>query len=116
MRGAIGSLSDRAMRYGSSDQSIGHGDRAARVKKTGWQAMRRIVRSNAPVLIHFVTVLLRDAGLSPQLVDQHISAIEGSIGALPRRVLVASDELAQAKRVMQEADMSQWISSDADRA
>lgn len=78
--------------------------------------MREILRSNDPVLINFVTVLLRDAGLTPQLVDQHISSIEGSIGALPRRVLVASDELAQAKRVMTEADMSQWISSDANRA
>lgn len=77
--------------------------------------MREILRSNDPVLINFVVVLLKDAGLAPQLVDQHISAIEGSIGALPRRVLVASDELAQAKRVMREADMSQWISSDAER-
>jgi len=77
--------------------------------------MREILRSNDPVLINFIVVLLKDAGLTPQLVDEHISAIEGSIGALPRRVLVATDQLTQAKRVMQEADMSQWISSDANR-
>lgn len=77
--------------------------------------MREILRSNDAVLINFVVVLLRDAGLAPQLVDEHISAIEGSIGALPRRVLIATDEVAQAKRVMQDADLSQWISSNADR-
>ncbi len=75
--------------------------------------MREILRTNDAVLINFVVVLLRDAGLAPLLADEHISAIEGSIGALPRRVLVAADELAQAKRVMREADLSQWISSNA---
>jgi hypothetical protein len=77
--------------------------------------MREILRSNDAVLINFVVVLLRDAGLTPMLADEHVSAIEGSIGALPRRILIASEELAQAKRVMNEADMSQWISSDANR-
>jgi hypothetical protein len=77
--------------------------------------MREILCSNDAVLINFVVVLLRDAGLNPLLADEHVSAIEGSIGALPRRILIASEELAQAKRVMNEADMSQWISSDAHR-
>lgn len=77
--------------------------------------MREILRTNDAVLINFVVVLLRDAGLSPQLVDEHVSAIEGSISALPRRVLIDADEVVQAKRVMQEAELSQWISSNADR-
>jgi Putative prokaryotic signal transducing protein len=77
--------------------------------------MREILRSNDVVLINFVVVLLRDAGLAPLLADEHVSSIEGSIGALPRRVLIPSDELTRAKRVMQEADLSQWISSDANR-
>ncbi len=74
--------------------------------------MREVLRSNDAVLLSFVEVLLRDAGLTPQLVDQHISAIEGSIGALPRRILVDADGLAQARRVLREAELSQWLSSD----
>ncbi len=74
--------------------------------------MREVLRSNDAVLLSFVEVLLRDAGLNPQLVDQHVSAIEGSIGALPRRILVDADELAQARRVLREAELSQWLSSD----
>lgn len=77
--------------------------------------MREIVRSNDAVLLNFIVVLLRDAGLTPHLADEHISAMEGSIGALPRRILLMPDELQQAKRVLKEADMSQWISTDAYR-
>ena len=76
--------------------------------------MREVLRSNDAVLLSFVEVLLRDAGLNPQLVDQHVSAIEGSIGALPRRILIDADELAQARRILREAELSQWLSSDAD--
>lgn len=75
--------------------------------------MREVLRSNDPILINFVVVLLRDDGLSPMIVDEHTSAVEGSIGVIPRRILVASDELAQAKRVLTEADLSQWISVNA---
>ena len=75
--------------------------------------MREVLRSNDPVLINFIVVLLRDGGLSPLIVDEHTSAVEGSIGVLPRRILVASDELAQAKRILTEADLSQWISVNA---
>ncbi len=76
--------------------------------------MREVLRSNDAVLLSFVEVLLRDAGLNPQLVDQHVSAIEGSIGALPRRILIDADELAQARRILKEAELSQWLSSDPD--
>ena len=77
--------------------------------------MREIIRTNDAVLLNFVVVLLRDAGLSPLLADEHVSAVEGSIGALPRRVMIAASELESAKRVLQEAELSQWISSDANR-
>lgn len=77
--------------------------------------MREIVRSNDAVLLNFIIVLLRDAGLSPMLADEHISVMEGSIGALPRRILIRTDDLPLAKRVLEDADMSQWISSDAKR-
>jgi len=77
--------------------------------------MHELLRSNDAVLINFTVVLLRDAGLRPLLVDEHMSAIEGSIGALPRRVLIAEDEMNQAMRVMRESSLSNWITSDAER-
>jgi hypothetical protein len=74
--------------------------------------MREVLRSNNPVLLSFVEVLLRDAGLQPLIADDNMSVLEGSIGILPRRILVSAEELAQARRVMEEAGLGHWIQSD----
>ncbi len=46
---------------------------------------------------------MRDAGIATLLVDQHTSSIEGSIGAIQRRLLVAEDDLPRARRLLEEA-------------
>jgi ABC-type metal ion transport system substrate-binding protein len=65
--------------------------------------MRVIATSNDPVRISFLLVLLQDAGIECILLDSHVSAVEGSIGAIPRRLMVAEDDAAQARRVLREA-------------
>ena len=65
--------------------------------------MKEILRSNDPVRLSFVMALLRDAGIEHLLVDQNISVLEGSIGAIPRRILVMTDQWAQACRLLVEA-------------
>ena len=65
--------------------------------------MRTVVLSNNLVRLSFVQALLRDAGISAVLLDAHASAVEGSIGAIPRRLVVAEDDEAQALRVLREA-------------
>lgn len=67
--------------------------------------MEEVFRTNNPVSLSYATVLLRDAGCEPLVVDQHMSIVEGSLGILPRRVLVESDCLAQAKRILQDAGL-----------
>ncbi|MEL6871419.1 MAG: DUF2007 domain-containing protein [Pseudomonadota bacterium] len=74
--------------------------------------MRELVRTNDPVLLNFIEVLLRDAGCHVLVADQNISMIEGSIGVFPKRVLVDSDDLAQARRILRDADLGQWIVED----
>ena len=59
--------------------------------------------SNDWVRLSFLQALLRDGGLSPVLLDAHVAAVEGSIGAIPRRLAVAEDEAAQARRILTEA-------------
>lgn len=68
--------------------------------------MRTIARSNDPVRLSFLQVLLADAGIEAILLDAHVSAVEGSIGAIPRRLVVAEHDEAQARRVLQEAGES----------
>ena len=54
-------------------------------------------------LIAFVESLLKEAAIPYQVFDQNMSVIEGSIGILPRRVLVASDRLAEARTLLKDA-------------
>jgi len=65
--------------------------------------MKIVAVSNDPVRLSFLTCLLRDAGIETILLDQHMSGLEGSIGAIPRRLAVASDDADQALRVLREA-------------
>ena len=74
--------------------------------------MREILRSNNPVLLSFVEVLLRDAGVEPIIADGNMSVMEGSIGVLPRRILVRSDELMRARHVLAEAGLAHWVNDD----
>jgi hypothetical protein len=65
--------------------------------------MRVVAESTDPVRVSFLLALLRDAGIECIVLDAHISALEGGIGAFPRRLVVATDDLAQARRVLREA-------------
>ncbi len=68
-----------------------------------WGAMRIIATTNDPVRLSFLVALLRDAGIDAILLDSHVSAVEGSIGAIPRRLAVGDDDERQARRVLREA-------------
>ncbi len=74
--------------------------------------MREIIRSNDPVLMGFALVLLRDAGFDAALVDQNMSVMEGSIGILQGRLLVAADQWQRAVRVLEDAELGQWVNRD----
>ncbi|MBX3529147.1 MAG: DUF2007 domain-containing protein [Rhizobiaceae bacterium] len=65
--------------------------------------MIELVRTNDAVLISYIEALLRDAGLEFLVADQNMSVLEGSLGVLPRRVLVASDDLDEAKALLADA-------------
>jgi hypothetical protein len=65
--------------------------------------VEELFRTNNAVTLSFAVSLLRDAGIEPLVVDQHMSIVDGSLGILPRRVLVVSDDADQARRVLDEA-------------
>ena len=76
--------------------------------------MRDILRSNDAVLISFAQSLLRQAGIDSQLADQHMSVLEGSIGAFPRRLQVGDEDWAAAYRALSEAGLDAWLIQDGD--
>ncbi len=65
--------------------------------------MDEILRTNDIVLISFVETLLKEAGIASFVADQNMSVIEGSIGILPRRVLVPAEEVERARRLLKDA-------------
>ena len=67
--------------------------------------MRTLVQTNDLVRLSFMTALLRDAGIGSVLLDAYVSAVEGSIGAIPRRLAVLEEDEKQARRVLAEAEL-----------
>lgn len=65
--------------------------------------MKEILRTTDPVRLSWLTALLADAGIEAVVLDTHTSVVEGSIGAIPRRLVVAGDQYVQARRVLMEA-------------
>jgi hypothetical protein len=65
-----------------------------------------LIRTNDLVLIGVIEGLLRASRIPVLVADNHISALEGSIGACPRRVLVPHDRAAQARRMMIDAGLA----------
>lgn len=67
--------------------------------------MVEIVRTNDLVLVGFLQSLLENANIPVLVADMHMSALEGMIGAFPRRLLVPDDDVAQARRLIREAGL-----------
>jgi hypothetical protein len=67
--------------------------------------MIEILRTNNPALLSFVEALLKGEGIGFFIADSHASAVDGSIGALPRRVLVESGAETAARRLLADADL-----------
>ena len=62
-----------------------------------------IISTNNAVRLSFLVSLLRDGGFQPVLYDNNIAAVEGSIGAVMRRIAVPAQEADAARRYLREA-------------
>lgn len=71
--------------------------------------MIEIARTNDAVVISFIEALMKEAGIAYLVADQNMSILDGSIGILPRRVLVDSDRAEQARRIMRDAGIGAEI-------
>jgi len=74
--------------------------------------MKELLRSNDPVLLSFVSALLEEAEIAFIVLDTNMSVLEGSIGILPRRVLVEDDGIDRARSLLTEAGVGHDITRD----
>ncbi|MDZ7713816.1 MAG: DUF2007 domain-containing protein [Rhodovibrio sp.] len=65
--------------------------------------MRELLRTNDPVKLSWIQALLADAEIETLVLDTHTSIVEGSIGAIPRRLCVLAEDLERARRVLDDA-------------
>lgn len=66
--------------------------------------MKELMRSNDLVRLSWLQALLKSADIDFVIADNHTSLIEGSIGAIPRRVLVAEEDLRRAQALLDAAE------------
>lgn len=71
--------------------------------------MIELIRTNDPVVISYVEALMHDAGITCFVADQNMSVIEGSLGILPRRIMVEADALERAKRILADAGIGSEV-------
>ena len=74
--------------------------------------MRELVRTNDEVLLSAVKALLQSADIPHLVLDQNMSVLEGSLGILPRRILVAEEQLQSARRLLKDAGLAHELSPD----
>lgn len=67
--------------------------------------MRELVRTNDPTLIALVSATLENEGINCFVLDVHISVLEGSIGILPRRIMVVDSEYFRANAILRDLDV-----------
>ncbi|MCJ7871604.1 DUF2007 domain-containing protein [Marinovum sp. 2_MG-2023] len=67
--------------------------------------MEELLRTNDITVIAYATALLQDEGIEWFELDVNMSVLEGSIGILPRRLMVRRDALARARVLMHEHDI-----------
>lgn len=65
--------------------------------------MRELLRTTDAVRLSWLLALLKSAGIDAVVFDTHTSILEGSIGAIPRRLMVSADDEARARRVLSDA-------------
>jgi hypothetical protein len=62
--------------------------------------MRELLRTNDPVRLSWAQAMLADGGIDCVVLDQHTSAVEGSIGAVQRRLMVAERDYRRARALI----------------
>ena len=67
--------------------------------------MKELLRSNDPTIIAFASALLQGEGIDCFEMDVNMSILEGSIGIFPRRLMVRSDNIEAAQRVMHDNEI-----------
>ncbi|MDF1775297.1 MAG: DUF2007 domain-containing protein [Rhizobiaceae bacterium] len=68
--------------------------------------MEELIRTNNVVTLSFVGTLLKEAGIVYFIADENMSVLDGSIGALSRRLLVDAERIVEARKLVEAAGLA----------
>lgn len=68
--------------------------------------MKELLRTNDPALISFIEATLKGAAIPVMILDANTSIIEGSIGAIPRRIVVKDENLSAARQALDKVGLA----------
>jgi Putative prokaryotic signal transducing protein len=74
--------------------------------------VRELVRTNDSVLVSAIEALLDGANIEHLVFDQNMSVMEGSVGVLPRRLLVPDDRYDEARKLLQDAGLGKELRAE----
>ena len=65
--------------------------------------MKELFRSNDAIELSWAQAILAAEGIEALVLDTHVSILEGSLGILPRRLVVEDDDHGRARRLLEDA-------------
>jgi Putative prokaryotic signal transducing protein len=80
--------------------------------RQGAANLRELVRTNDVVLVSAIGALLDGANIGHLVLDQNMSILEGSVGVIPRRILVHDDDNRAARQVLTDAGLAHELRAD----
>lgn len=73
--------------------------------------MKELIATNNLVTVSFVESLLEDASIDYLILDQNMSILEGSIGIIPRRIMVPDGLIRNARALLEDAGIGKELSN-----
>jgi hypothetical protein len=65
--------------------------------------VRELISVNEPVFLSWIVATLASEGIEAIVFDTNMSILEGSVSAIPRRVMVVEADYARARRILVES-------------
>ena len=71
--------------------------------------MRDLLATNDPVVLSFAQAVLGELGIDVLVADQYFAGVEGSLGIIPRRLLVHVDDARRARAALVDAGLGEHL-------
>ena len=64
--------------------------------------LKELIRTNDLVKLSFLMAHFKSEGIKSYIIDNHMSVIEGSANAIPRRLMVPSSDYIKSKKLLED--------------